>query len=115
MTTFVVSWVDESTLVAEAKKSGWAEGMDIGPLDYVAIENHEKERSFPSIKAAVNYARHILPADYFGEVRIDEMEKTVEYVQGAPLVDWISLRFALLTKDDPADAFEREDFWSTSP
>lgn len=92
---FVCWHIDSDKLCAAAKKRGWNENGDYGPLDYVEHYDYETGRSFASKDAAIEYGKSVAAAkDFFGcasvrrrQYRRDEI--TPEIVEWKDEYEWI--------------------------
>lgn len=67
---YIAVWCDTDPLLKAARKEGWSDDLDYGPLNYVDHGDFEYSLSATSFDDAVKVARSKVAADFFGCPRI---------------------------------------------
>jgi hypothetical protein len=93
MRRFLVTWVDEVSLLAAAREAGWKDG-DGGALDYAPPEYHQRSRDFVRQADALKHAKKRLSLDFFGQVEVEDQLLQIEPMDdgGPPLKSWETRR-----------------------
>lgn len=110
MRRFLVTWVDQLSLLRAAREAGWKEDGDFGPLNYAPHEYHQRSEVFGREADALKYARRRLGIDFFGQVEVEDQELEIEPMDdgGPPLKSWETRRRCYVEADS-VPAWEAED------
>ncbi len=70
----IAVWCDKHSLLKAARKEGWTDDCDHGPMSYVDHADFEYSLSAASFDDAVKVARSKVADDFFGSPRVYRQE-----------------------------------------